>query len=227
MHEMSIWEFVLNNPQWVAVFASAVFALVTAYIIWRQKCVMEQQVLMMEQQKEVMKAQGEISARHERQQNRLIQLQHEHEWMTQLNRERAEILRLGRKVHVHYIGLKSTSPMPSDLANWTELRETYYELDALLRVVDVAVYTTGRTDAWHDSLNRYLKAVFNAISGEIALQQGGISSPLVPTHPTREALKQAEADFNPIKSFADLQMTIKAEFLIFKNKWDVETSESS
>src|ERR1700722_13431102 len=68
MHEMSKWEFVLNNPEWVAVFASAVFAVFTIVVIVWQVGVMKAQV-------RVMVWQGRNSSRHESIQNRLIQSQ--------------------------------------------------------------------------------------------------------------------------------------------------------
>ena len=74
MHEMSFWELIKNSPEWIGVFANIVFALVTiGVLIWQVR---------------VMRWQGRNSERNERIQNRLIRLQHEHEWVVRLNAER-------------------------------------------------------------------------------------------------------------------------------------------
>ncbi|MGC2330793.1 MAG: hypothetical protein WA581_05025 [Candidatus Acidiferrales bacterium] len=52
---MSLWHLIWNSPEWVAVFANALFALVTiSVIVWQVR---------------VMIWQGRTSARHERIQN--------------------------------------------------------------------------------------------------------------------------------------------------------------
>jgi hypothetical protein len=86
MQEMTFWQLVRNSPEWVGVFANALFAIVTiGVVIW--------QVL-------VMRWQGRNSDRHERIQNRLIRLQHEHEWLLRMNAEREQVLKLARKLHI-------------------------------------------------------------------------------------------------------------------------------
>ena len=41
MQEMSFWQLVENSPEWVGVFANALFAIVTIYVVYRQVRVME------------------------------------------------------------------------------------------------------------------------------------------------------------------------------------------
>lgn len=231
MHEMSKWEFILNNPEWVAVFTSVLFAIVTSVIIWRQYCAMQEQVTVMqeqkavmEQQKEITKTQGETSARHERLQNRLIQLQHEHAWLMQLNSERKEVLKLGLKLHLAYMCLVNNAPSAADQLHWKDLQKDYYELNGRLSTMDVAAYSTSN-DTWHKNLSDYLQAVFNAISIDIEELKKPVINPLVPRIATRTALEQAEKDFNPMGSFIGLKKAINAEFFAFKKKWEDETSK--
>ena len=40
MQEMSFWQLVENSPEWVGVFANALFAIVTIYVVYRQVRVM-------------------------------------------------------------------------------------------------------------------------------------------------------------------------------------------
>src|ERR1700678_832331 len=98
MHEESFWTLVKSSPEWVAVFASSLFAIVTTFIIWRQQIAMESQV-------NVMKKQGEISAEHQRVQNVILRLQHEHDWLLRKNAERKEILNLVGKLRYSVVGL--------------------------------------------------------------------------------------------------------------------------
>ena len=154
MHEMSFWKLVENSPEWVTVFTTALFAFVTTFIIWRQKCVMEQQV-------SVMQRQGQVSARHEEHQNNLIRLQHEHDWLIQKNKQREELLSLVRKVYRRAAQLKS-KPQTSDSINWHELQNTLYDLDARLNILDFASFT-GDSDLWFKKLMDYRDAMLQAV----------------------------------------------------------------
>jgi hypothetical protein len=78
MEPMGFWQLVENGPEWVAAFASIVFGLATTGVIAWQVFVMKAQVRVMEWQ-------VRSATRHERLQNRLIRLQHEHEWVRQKN----------------------------------------------------------------------------------------------------------------------------------------------
>lgn len=65
---------IAHNPEWMAVFASSVFAFFTVVVIvWQVR---------------VMIWQGKNSDRHERTQNRLLRLQFEREWMERKNAQR-------------------------------------------------------------------------------------------------------------------------------------------
>jgi hypothetical protein len=231
MHEMSLLDFVMNNPEWVAVFTSVLFAFVTSLIIWRQYCAMQEQVVVMQQQKEVMdqqkelmKKQGEASSRHEQRQNRLIQLQHEHEWLMQLNAERKEVLKTGLKLHLCYLYLANFQASdPGRPNNWNDLQNYYYELNARLETMDVAAYKSS-SDTWHKALTGYLKVVFEAITIDIEQCKIAVINPPVPRPATSVALMKAETDFNPIGIFIALRRAIQGEFLAFKKKWDDEIS---
>jgi hypothetical protein len=155
MHEMSKWEFILNNPEWVSVFASAVFALVTAYIIWRQKVVMEQQV-------EVTNKLGEISARHERLQNRLLKLQHEHEWLTAMNMKREAILKTATKLHIDMLYIMANHRLGRDHEMWSSLLAMRSELKLQLEILDTAAYSTLKT-GWYAQLLAWADALFAII----------------------------------------------------------------
>src|SRR5580698_514380 len=86
MEPVSFWQLVENSPEWVGVLVNALFALVTITIIGLQV--------------RVMIWQGRNSEQHERIQNRLIKLQHEHSWLLRLNAEREQLLVSGRKLHL-------------------------------------------------------------------------------------------------------------------------------
>jgi hypothetical protein len=120
MEPMSFWHLILNNPEWVGVFANALFAIVTIGVVIWQVCVMRAQV-------RVMKWQGRNSARHELIQNRLIRLQHEHEWVLRKNQQREQLLKLGRKLNLAADSLKET-PSEGDRTSWGEVQDTLYEL---------------------------------------------------------------------------------------------------
>src|SRR5580704_9362828 len=107
MQEMPFWELVKNSPEWVSVFASALFAGVTiVVIIW--------QVRVMKSQVRVMKWQAKISARHERRQNDLIRLQHEHDWLNALNVKREVILKTASNLHIKALYIESDHAINDD-----------------------------------------------------------------------------------------------------------------
>jgi hypothetical protein len=144
MEPMSFWQLVMNSPEWVGVFANVIFASTTiGVVIW--------QVRVMKAQVRVMKWQGRNSVRHERIQNKLIRLQHEHEWLLSLNAEREKILKLSRKLHLRAVSLKEADSI-ADQLNWEELQDTVYELSERLRIVDVRFYT----DKWCPTLILYV-----------------------------------------------------------------------
>jgi len=220
MHEMSKLEFLLNNPEWVAVFASAVFAVFTIIvIIW--------QVFVMKEQVRVMIWQGRTSARHESRQNRLIESQNrlirfqfEHERMQILNAERALLLKLGRKLHLAACCLKET-PSESDGIFWEEVTDTVRELNARLSTLDVGAYTGGY-DEWFFHLKDYVDSLLRAVIDDRS--HPPIAPGVYPARATVATLAEADKRCDPIKIFLEIETAIRMEFFEFKQKWDAETS---
>jgi hypothetical protein len=206
MEPMSLWQLVENSPEWLGVFANILFAIVTiGVLIWQVR---------------VMKWQGRNSERHERIQNKLIRLQHEHEWLLRLNDEREKILKLARKLHLATTRLKEKESK-GDQPIWDELRDTVYELHERLRILDVAAHS-GFYDQWFPNLSDYVEAVQNAV-----LEDGNLNSRYglageTPNLTTRKVLKDVNDHCNPTNIFLDLETAIRMEFSEFKEKWDAE-----
>jgi hypothetical protein len=197
METMSLWRLILNNPEWIAVFASVIFAIATLNVmIWQVR----------------------VSTRHERIQNRLIRLQHEHSWMLQLNEERETLLNLARKLHLAAGCLKSKHSI-SDPLHWTEVVHTTYELDSRLKILDMDAFT-GENDNWFPNLTRYVEAVLKAIVDDSRFYETFELPSDSPNLTTRKALKDAEQRYEIIKVFLDLEGAIRMEFFDFKKKWD-------
>lgn len=213
MEPMSFWQLIENNPEWVAVFSSGLFAIVTtAVIVW--------QVYVMKAQVRVMLWQGRMSGRHERIQNRLIRLQHEHEWMVQRNREREQLLKLGRSLHVA-AGCLADSQSNADHLHWDELRNVLDELRDRLRILDVGTYT-GAYDQWFISLESYVDDLTSAVieDGEFSARYRVPAD--TPNVTTRHTLKEIDQRWKPISIFLDIEAAIRMEFFDFKTKWDGE-----
>jgi hypothetical protein len=211
MEPMSFWQLVENSPEWVGVFANALFAVVTIGVVIWQVCVMKAQV-------RVMQWQGRNSARHERLQNRLLRLQHEHEWLLRLNAEREQLLKLARKLHLAAYGLKVTQSN-ADALNWQEVQDTAYELASRLEILDIAAFT-GKNDNWYPNLTRYVDAVQQAVVEDSKFNKTYSEKPDSPNLSTRKALQAAAERYEPIKIFLDLESAIRMEFFDFKSKWD-------
>jgi cell division protein FtsL len=206
MQEMSFWQLVKNSPEWVGVFANALFAIVTiGVVIWQVR---------------VMKWQGRNSQRHERIQNKLIRLQHEHECLLLLNAEREKILKLANKLHLAATSLKETESKGDPLI-WEELRNTVHELHDRLRILDVAAYS-GLHDQWHPNLEDYVDAVRNAVLEDGKFNSTHSLTDQTPNLFTRKALKDVDDRCEPISIFLDLETAIRMEFSEFKEKWDAE-----
>jgi hypothetical protein len=153
MHEESFWTLVKSSPEWVGVIASSLFALVTTGIIWRQKIAMEKQVevtreqgiaaaTIMKQQADIMKQQGEVSAEHQRIQNGILRLQHEHDWLNAYNAKREEILRSATRLHILILGIVNEPPPPfSDAQQWGELLQARSAMKFQMDLLDVAGFT--------------------------------------------------------------------------------------
>lgn len=230
MHDMSFWKVVQNSPEWITVFSTILFAAITSYIIWRQKCVMQQQVKVtkeqgedaariMQEQVKMMEKQGEISARHEQMQNRLLQLQHEHEWLTVLNAKRYEILKIATKLHVDVLYLIKKVDAGQDAMVWSRMLELRSELKVQMEILDVAAYTKDK-DGWYAKLGAWVTELFSII-GE------SLKSPIysgVPADSTRKALAAAETTYDPVKPMYALQTLIRETTEEFNKKWATETS---
>jgi hypothetical protein len=214
MEPMSFWQLLENNPEWVAVISSTIFALVTTgIVIW--------QVFVMKAQVRVMRWQGRSSARHERIQNRLLRLQHEHEWVLRRNQEREQLLKLARKLHLA-AGCLDKTPSSTDQISWNEVRDTVFELSRRMSILDVGIYT-GAYDQWFSGLEDYVDAVQQAMIDDKKVNDRFSMPGGVPNLSTRKALKDIDSRFEPIKIFLDLEAAIRMEFFEFKKKWDAES----
>jgi hypothetical protein len=197
MQPMSLWQLLLNNPEWVAVFASSLFSLVTVIVIIWQVCVMTWQ--------------GRTSARHERIQNKLIRLQREHEWVWQRNRERGQLLESARKLNLAVGILVSEQSSSFEPISWGEIQDASHELSARLRILDVAVFT-GFYDQWFSKLEDYVDAIQHVVIEESNVQ--------CPSSETKDKLKEVQGTYNPIGIFLEIEAAIRMEFFEFKKKWD-------
>jgi hypothetical protein len=246
IEDMSFWKLVENSPEWVTVFTTVLFALITTYIIWRQKVAMEKQVEVMtkqgdaaakilEEQVRVTRAQGEAATSvmqeqakvmqwqasnsdlHERQQNHLLQLQHEHEWLNEMNRQRIEIMRLAKTLHINTL-IIANKPSPADREAWSVILRTHSELKLQMNLLDVAAYTKT-ADNWYVKLTSWMDAVFSAITNDFKITD----TPGIPHSDTRIAIKAAEDNFNPTAAMFGLQLAIRTETAFFRTKWKVAT----
>ena len=195
LQPISLWQLLLNNPEWVAVLAAVVTVIV---IIW-QVCVMIWQ--------------GRTSARHERTQNKLIRLQHEHEWVRQRNQERAEIAALTRKLH-RDIGPLLDHKTVGGLI-WGETLDTADELRSRLSILDIAIFA-GPYDHWFPKLEGYVDAVLKAITDDTSGY---------PSEEARKKLADAEKQGNPIGIGLEIEAAIRMDFFEFKQKWDALLQE--
>ena len=204
MQKMSFWQLALNSPEWVGVFANVVFAGVTiGVLIWQVR---------------VMKWLGRNSEHHERIQNRLIRLQHEHEWVLRANSEREQILKVARKLHLAASSLKET-PNESDSVIWKEVQDTVYELAQRLQILDLKVYDSPY-DNWYPVLEDYVDAMQKSVIDDGNVDSADEVPNETPSLSTRKALKDAGDRYNPIRIFLDLETAIRMECFDFKSKWD-------
>jgi hypothetical protein len=213
MHEMSFWELVKNSPEWISVFANALFAVVTISVIIWQVCVMKWQG-------RIMVWQGRNSSRNERTQNKLIRLQHEHEWMLRLNAEREQLLKSARELYLSAVHVKTAPADEGIIAAWGEVRDSVYELDARLNILDMATLTEN--DNWYPSLRKYVDAILQAAIDDGKLNRTYHLDSGFPVPSAIKALDDAAEQYKPVKIFLDLEAAIRLEFFDFKNKWDEE-----
>jgi hypothetical protein len=129
-----------NTPEWVGVFTTGLFAIITSAVVYGQHLVMEAQL-------RVMVWQGKLSARRERAQNRLIRLHHEQEWVWRNDQERDQLLKLGPKLRVSVGCSLNQSPSSLEPQFWADIQETAYDLDRRLSALDVATFAREH-DRW-------------------------------------------------------------------------------
>jgi len=200
MHEMSFWELVRNSPEWVAALAAVVFGCATAFIIGMQVRVMTRQ--------------ERNSERNERNQIRLLRLQHEHDWMVRLNSERDKILQLSLSVNAGAVVMQNMS----NLATWIKFREDLIELRLRLRSLDVAALTT-MNNAWYSRLTDYMNALIVAVNYD-ATTAAQMGTPGEKPNPiTLKAFAEAERLADVPKLFMSIELAIRSEFEDFNAKW--------
>jgi hypothetical protein len=185
----------------------AVFTIVV--IIW--------QVFVMKAQVGVMVWQGRTSARHESQQNRLIESQNrlirfqfEYEWVWRRNQERDELLKMGRELHLKVVGLLNELGRGLVIQSWSDLLDTARELDSSLNVLDVATFS-GEYYHWFPPLREYVGAILNIVIEK-------------PRPETVKKLEDEDKRLNPIRIFLNIESAIRMDFFEFKNKRNAETA---
>jgi len=205
IHEMSKWEFFLNNPEWVGVFANALFAAVTIGVVtWQVR---------------VMQWQGRNSSRHEQIQNQLLRLQHEHEWVLRLNTEREKLLKAARDLHMAASCLKEEQSN-TDARNWGDVQDIADELHRRLDILDITVFT-GEYDQRYASLDDYVEAVLDAVSKDYEFKETyKVKDDGSPGLTARKSLQAAAQRYKPLEIFLNMESAIRMEFFDFKKKWD-------
>ncbi len=204
MQPISLWELAKNSPEWVAAFASILFGIVMALLVYWQVI--------------VMKRQGENSDRHERIANRTLRLQIEREWILQRNRDRRRLVKLARKLQLAAMTLASNPPVDDPLA-WDEVQSAADEITSRLRILDLATFSS-EFDSWFSPLEDYAEAVLNA------WMAWDKEPPESRTQQTKKALEDADTLFNPGKIRLDLETAIRMEYSDFKDKWDAVLTEA-
>ena len=212
MREISFWKLVENSPEWVGVFTTTVFALVTTAIIFGQYLAMKAQV-------RVMVWQGKLSARHERQQNmllenqnKIIRYQFEYTRLTESNNERKQLLTLGRKMYeiAHYVVVASQSAVAEYLH---QLRVISDEVTVRTNVLNIAVYS-GKYDAWYEDFLDYIGLVIKALVSEWST---------VPSSDTRTKIRSANELCMSKQIFSAIENAIAFEFRDVNDRWDALT----
>jgi hypothetical protein len=215
MHEMSLWDVLRNNPEWVAAIAAVVtalaalvFGVVTALIIASQVAVMIWQT--------------RSGDRRERHQNNLARLQHEHDWLDALNAKRQSILRTAEKLHIKLLYIIADHGPYVDVV-WNEFLELRTDLNLKMKILDVAAYADA-PDSWYNGLTAWCDDLFTIVKQHFkrATKHGVPDVPMVPDSETINALKATETKHDPVKRMFALRLAIKTETEAFKHKWDAE-----
>jgi hypothetical protein len=192
MQEMSFWQVVENSPEWIGVIANTLFAIVTiGVVVW----------------------QGRVMVR----QNKLMQLEHEHDWLLHSNEARQQVINLARKLH-RVAGCIKEAPRSGDQHSWEELQDTAYELKEHLQTLDVSAYS-GEHDNWFPRLIEYVDAVLHAVAADYEFKAKYSVDEEAPSLSTRNALQDADKKYDPIKILLDLEAAVRMEFFDFKTKW--------
>jgi hypothetical protein len=207
---MPTWMHTLaHNPEWMAVFASSVFAFVTVcVIVWQVR---------------VMIWLGQHSDRHERTQNRLLKLQFEREWLERTNAQREELLAMLRELHTFTLGLH-TGPTIGDPEKWDRIRTGIWELDRRLVKLDIAVYSGPHDADWFFPLKDYTERVFAITLEDKNYRREHMK---FPAKETVETLWATNEECKPAAIALSLEKAIRMTFFDFKDQWDhlIEASE--
>jgi hypothetical protein len=207
MEPMSFWQLVKNTPEWMGVFATSLFAVITIIILIRQVI--------------VMRWQGRNSDRHERLQNTLLRLQLEHEFVLLLNAEREKILKLMYELSL-FSGAFEMQESIITTIDWTKLQDTAYELDQRLRILDSRTYTDAY-GSWYSQLRQYVDDVLNVVieDNKLRNEQGN------PSHYRKGLLQAANYKNNPINIRLGIETAIRMAVSEFKDKWDAALKSSA
>jgi len=150
-----------------------------------------------------------------------VQLQHEHEWLNEMNRQRIEIVRLAKKLHITTLSLaREGSPDELHAKVWSDLQAAYYEMKLQLELLDVAAYTK-EPDGWYMKLRGWLKEIFAAITNNFKLTDTWN----IPHPDTRAAIGELEDRLNPLTGLFALQVAITSDLALFRTKWTMATTE--
>lgn len=198
MGPTSFWELVKNNPEWVGVVTSVIFAVVTAVILGWQVFVMQRQ--------------ERNSSRHEETQNNLLQLQLEHEFVRLLNAERERILELAKELK-----LSSDCFMNAPISvnnHWNKLKNTAYELNERLSVLDLRAYS-GSYGKWYFDLNDYVDALLKAVVQDTdTMAEGDVRLRVM------DLLRTSANTHKLIDIQLAIESAIRMEVFGFEQKWN-------
>jgi hypothetical protein len=160
--------------------------------------------------------QARSSHRNDQTQNRLLRLQHEHEWILRRNQAREQLLKSVDKLK-SAVGCLKDHRSRSAPEHWYTVQDTAYELESRLSVLDHTTYT-GMYDDWYPSLREYVEAITEVVVSDSEYPQRESSG--WPAAETVEALTAINKRCNPTNIYLSLETAIRMEFVDFKTKWD-------
>jgi hypothetical protein len=191
MHEMTKWEWVLNNPEWVNVLTTSLFAAFTIGIIATQAI---------------------LSNHAQQRQNMLLQYQLEYARMRSLNIVREEVLALVSKLRRCLSLVKLGS---GEGLGWDDMREAVYDLIDKVNSLDASIYS-GYYDGWCGTLRGYMDDVFEAVKNDSDVDGG--TGPC-PTAATLAAFDEAESKWSPLDIAVEIKTAIRMSGNVFYEKW--------